>query len=107
LIVSRDRFDSAEFEESHSMMTKVAIQSHLREFILQQFPAARSRAIADNDSLLEAGIIDSLGVLEVVTMIEQDFGVMLDDEELMSDHFESIARLAALVHDKLAAERVS
>jgi acyl carrier protein len=88
-------------------MTRDAIQTHVRQFILQQFPAARRHALADDDSLLEAGIVDSLGVLEVVTMIEQDFGVALDDEELMSDHFESIARLAALVHDKLSVEKVS
>lgn len=88
-------------------MTKDALQTQLRDFIYKQFPAARNRSLSDEDLLLESGIIDSLGVLEVVTMIEQDFGVELDDDELMSDHFESIANIAALVYDKLSAEGVS
>lgn len=87
-------------------MTKDSIQNQLRQFIHQQFPAARSRDLTDEASLLEAGIVDSLGVLELVTMIEQSFGVTLEDDELLSDHFESIAKIAALVHDKIIAESV-
>ena len=82
-------------------MSRDEIQTRLRQFILKQFPAARKRDVSNDDSLLEAGIVDSLGVLEIVTMIEQDFGVTLDDDELMSDHFESIAAITNLLHDKL------
>jgi len=76
------------------------IQTALREFVLKQFPAARKRGVGDHDSLLEQGLIDSLGVIELVTYIEHEFGVTLSDDELVSDHFESIASMAELVSCK-------
>jgi acyl carrier protein len=88
-------------------MTTDEIQVRLREFIHKQFPAARKRDIGSDDSLLEAGIVDSLGVLEIVTMIEQDFGVTLEDDELMPEHFGSIAAITRLVQSKLKLEDVS
>lgn len=78
-----------------------AIQSALREFIYTQFPTARNRALGDEDSLLDQSVIDSMGVLEIVTFIENQFDVVLTDDDLLSDHFDSIRSMAALVYQKL------
>lgn len=75
----------------------------IREFILKQFPLARQKQIGDDDSLLEDGIIDSLGTLDVVMFIEDRFGLTLEDSDLLSDNFESISRLASFVDAKLEA----
>jgi acyl carrier protein len=83
------------------MSTKEEVQAAIREFILQQFPAARKHGVSDGDSLLEQSCIDSMGVLEIVTFIESTFDLTLSDDELMSDHFESIDALANLVHHKM------
>jgi len=77
------------------------IQSAIRQFILDQFPAARKRGVADDDSLLEQGIVDSMGVLEIVTFLEGEFDVTLSDDELMSDHFETIASISELINSKV------
>ncbi len=82
------------------MSRQPEIQAAIRDYVLQQFPGVRNRALADSDSLLEPGIIDSMGVLEIVTFIESNYGVTLTDDELMSDHFESIASIANLVDSK-------
>ena len=82
------------------MKTQDEIQTDIREFVLKQFPAARKRETGDHDSLIEQGVVDSMGVLEIVTFIESTFEVTLTDDELMSDHFESIAAMAGLVHRK-------
>jgi acyl carrier protein len=82
------------------MKTRDEILSAIRQFVLDQFPAARKRGVGDDDSLLEQGIIDSMGVLEIVTFIESTFSVTLSDDELMSDHFESVGSIAELVHRK-------
>jgi len=82
------------------MKSQDEIQSDIREFVLKQFPAARKRETGDRDSLLEQGVVDSMGVLEIVTFIESTFEVTLSDDELMSDHFESIAAMAELVYRK-------
>jgi acyl carrier protein len=88
-------------------MTNDEIQARLRQFILKQFPAARKREIGSDDSLLEAGIVDSLGVIEIVSMIEQDLGVTLEDDELMPEHFASIAAISKLIHSKMQVGNVA
>lgn len=86
------------------MKSQAEIQTTIREFVLQQFPAARKRETSDHDSLLEQGVVDSMGVLEIVTFIESTFEITLSDDELLSDHFESIAAMADLVHSKTAED---
>jgi acyl carrier protein len=80
------------------------IEERIREFLFKQFPAARSRGVGNEDSLLTQGIVDSLGVLEVVTFIESEFQLTVTEDEMLSDHFETIARMADLVSRKLARE---
>jgi acyl carrier protein len=82
------------------MSTQDEIQTAIRQFVLNQFPAARKRGVADSDSLLEQGIVDSMGVLEIVTFIESEFDITLTDDELMSDHFETVASISDLIHRK-------
>jgi acyl carrier protein len=72
----------------------------VRQFITRQFSHARTRALADGDPLLESGIVDSLGVLDLVTFIESEFGVSVADEELIPEHFNSIDRIAAYIQSK-------
>jgi acyl carrier protein len=79
---------------------KEEIQAALLEFVRRQFPVARQRRTSDSDSLLEEGIIDSMGVLDLVAFIESDFQVTLLEDELVSAHFESVAAIAELVHRK-------
>jgi acyl carrier protein len=76
------------------------IQAAVRDYLHQQFPAVRSREFSDSESLLQQGIIDSMGILEIVTFIESRYGLTLSDDELMSDHFESIASIAHLIDSK-------
>jgi acyl carrier protein len=71
--------------------------SRIRHFVLQKFPLARKRRVADGDNLLESGIIDSLGVLELVTFMQQEFSVTVDDEDLTPENFQNIERMARFV----------
>jgi acyl carrier protein len=79
-------------------------QAAIHEFILQQFPTARKRGVSETDSLLEQGIIDSMGILELVNFIEGRFSITLTDDEMVADHFESIQSMALLVRSKQGAE---
>jgi acyl carrier protein len=82
-------------------MTVQEIRTTLYAFVLERFPAARSHGLTETDSLIAHGIIDSLGVLEIVSFIEEHFGIALADDELVADHFDSLPALAELVHSKL------
>jgi acyl carrier protein len=83
-------------------MKTVPPQDRIRIFILEKFPLARKRGITDADPLLESGIMDSMGVLELVTFVEQEFGVNVSDEELVPENFQSIRLLADFVLTKLS-----
>ena len=72
----------------------------IREWLTEKFPLARRRQIGLDDSLLDSGIIDSLGTLEVVQFLEEEFGCEVSDEEMVADHFESIRSLARFVDSK-------
>ena len=61
---------------------------------------ARSRSLADDESLLGRGILDSLGVVSLANFVETEFELVLSPDELVEEHFESLATLAALVERK-------
>jgi acyl carrier protein len=82
------------------LASREAIQTALHDFVLKQFPAARKRGTSAADSLLEHGIIDSLGVLDIVRFIEEELRVPLLEHELVSGHFDSVASMAELIHSK-------
>jgi len=84
-----------------------SIDTRIRAFVVQKFPAARKRAINDDLPLLESGIIDSLGVLDVVAFLEQSFTIKISDEELTPDNFASIKCMAAFVEKKRKQIEVS
>jgi len=73
----------------------------IRNFIVETFlfDAAES-TINDDDSLLDSGIIDSTGVLELVSFIEEEFGIEVKDEELIPENLDSLNKLAAYIKNK-------
>jgi acyl carrier protein len=83
------------------MNTPERIKSEIRNYILEHFPAAREQGIGDDDPLLELGIIDSLGVLDVVAHLESSFDLTITDDELEVEDFASIESLSAFVQRKL------
>jgi len=85
-------------------MQRQSVSEQLRNFVVKQFPLARSRDIADDTPLLEAGIVDSLGVLGLVGFIEQTFEVEVSDDDLLPEHFRSIGSMAAFVLKKRNGE---
>jgi acyl carrier protein len=72
----------------------------IRKFVLDKFPLARKQQIKDSDPLLESGVLDSLGVLDLVSFVEQEFSVQVADDELVPENFQTIDRIAAFVAGK-------
>ena len=79
------------------MMSETEIQTALCDFIVKQFPAFHGKDLDIDDSLLEAGVIDSMGVLEIVTFIENELKVVLSDDEMVAENFGSVRALTELV----------
>jgi acyl carrier protein len=77
----------------------------IREFIVTNFLFGQAgNAPADDESLLERGIIDSTGVLELVAFLEQQFGISVGDRELLPENLDSVTNAARFVSRKLEAQ---
>lgn len=73
------------------------VSEKIKSFIWKNFPLARKRSIHNDDLLLEGGIIDSLGVLNLVSYVEEEFQISVSDDDLVPDHFRTIGHLADFV----------
>lgn len=78
-------------------------KERVRRFITTNFYVAEPDLLGDRASLLDEGVVDSTGVLEVIGFIESEFGVVVDDAEITPENFDSIARIAAFVSRKRVA----
>jgi len=81
------------------------IDERIRLFILKKFPAAKKQGLNDELPLLETGIFDSLGVLDVVQFLEETFHITIGDDELMPENFTNVRRIAAFVLRKTRADQ--
>ena len=85
-------------------MQRELVASSFRTFITTHFPGSKRRPLGNDDSLLESGIIDSLGVLDLVAFIEEEFKIRVEDDDLTPENFQSIDRMMAFVDRKRNGE---
>jgi acyl carrier protein len=74
------------------------VRSFIRESLLY---GGDDSHLSDADSLLERGVVDSTGVLELVTFLEASYHVTVADEELVPDNLDSIEHIVQFVERKL------
>jgi acyl carrier protein len=72
----------------------------IRQFITTNFYVADPAKLADEASFLDQGIIDSTGVLEVVGFLEENFGIVVADNEMLPENLDSVRNLTAFVERK-------
>jgi acyl carrier protein len=76
------------------------IKEQVRTFVTSNFYVADPSVLEDNASLLDKGIIDSTGVLEVIFFIEETFGIAVEDSEMLPENLDSIERISNFVARK-------
>ena len=77
------------------------VKKQIRDFILKNaLSGSTGIALDDEDSFLEKEIIDSTGVLELVSFVEERFGIEVNDDELIPDNFDSVSKLNEYVKKK-------
>lgn len=77
----------------------MASTDQIRAYIETKF----GKSVGADDSLLDSGLLDSIGIFEMVTFLEETFGVKVEDEAIVPEHFETIALIATFV-DSLRAD---
>ena len=79
----------------------MALEQEIREYIARNLLFSDDGFEHDNDaSFLEEGLIDSMGVLELVMYVGSSFGITVDPIEVTMENFDSVNRLAAYIRRK-------
>lgn len=79
----------------------MSTKDKLRSYILENYLFSNDQsALADDDSFLDKGIIDSTGILEVIYFLEEEFGIKVEDEEMVPENLDSISNLARYIESK-------
>lgn len=79
------------------------ISRQVREFIEENFLFQEEAELADDESLLDAGLVDSTGILELVAFLEGTLNIQVADAEIVPENLDSISAIVAYVTGKLAA----
>ncbi|OPY62850.1 MAG: acyl carrier protein [Syntrophorhabdus sp. PtaU1.Bin002] len=78
------------------------IRKQITEFITTNFLFDESITLGVEDSLLDTGVIDSTGVLELVAFIEETYGIKVEDEEIIPENLDSINNISLYISQKLS-----
>jgi acyl carrier protein len=83
------------------------IKTSIRTFIVDNFLFGTADNLKDDTSFLEEGIIDSTGILELVDFLENDFGITIQDDELIPENLDSIDNIASFLASKKTGKRMT
>lgn len=78
------------------------IKEKLRDFVIRNFYVPDASVLQEGDSLLDGGIVDSTGVLEIIDFIESEFKIVVEDQEMVPENLDSIANITAFIVRKTA-----
>jgi acyl carrier protein len=78
------------------MLPEEIVRTHIAQNIL----FSKNYPHPDDASFLEEGIIDSMNVMELITFVEETFGLEIADEEIVPDNFDSVSKIAAYIRRK-------
>jgi acyl carrier protein len=79
----------------------------IRQFIIDNFLFGRKAQLSDDMSFLENGIIDSTGMLELISFVEEEHGINITAEELIPENLDSIARITRFLQQKLQTSELN
>lgn len=73
----------------------------VRSFIIQNFLFGNADGFSDEMSFIDEGIIDSTGVLELVSFLEQAYSITIDDQELIPENLDSVMKINQFLQAKI------
>jgi acyl carrier protein len=77
------------------------LKQQIRAFIVENFLFGDANGLKDDSSFLDDGIMDSTGVLELITFLEEEFSVTVEDEDLIPENLDSINNVTAYLEKKM------
>ena len=80
------------------------ISDTIRGYIVENILFGEDRMLESNTSLHESGVLDSTGILEVITFLEQEFGIEIADDEVVPGNLATLRQMSSFVRKKLDAK---
>ena len=77
-------------------------KGNIRRFVMENLALGKGAdSIEDGTSLIENGVIDSLGIFQLVSFLESSYGIRVGDEEIVLENFETIDQIDQFLQGKL------
>ncbi len=81
------------------------VEQKIKDYISKEFLSERPEVVLENNSsLIKEGIIDSLGIFLLTGFIEEQFGIKIDEEDIVLENFETINAIKDLIMAKLSTK---
>ena len=82
------------------------IEREVRQFVIDNFLFGEGQAqFSNNDSFLEKGLVDSMGILTLVSFVQETYAIPVADEDLVPENWDSVKRIAGFVQGKSSVIR--
>jgi acyl carrier protein len=80
----------------------MSIIDKLRAFIIDNFLFGDGSSLTDDTSFLEERIIDSTGILQLISFIEDELSIKINDDEILPENLDSLNNIAAFLKRKIS-----
>jgi acyl carrier protein len=77
-------------------------EAEIRKYIFEKFLFGEEQEVAAATSLIEAGIVDSTGILELIGHLETSYGIKVENDELVPENLDTVANICAFLDRKIA-----
>ena len=74
----------------------------IRAFVVDNFLFGDGSCLKDDTSFLEERIIDSTGILQIISFLEEEFAIKIKDDEILPENLDSLNNMTAFLHSKLS-----
>jgi acyl carrier protein len=79
----------------------MSIKEQVRNFILTNYLFTGDQSkLSDTDSLMQNGVLDSTGILELIMFVEEAFGIKVADDEMVPAHLDSVQNIVSYIERK-------
>jgi acyl carrier protein len=78
----------------------VAVEARVRDFLTEFFYVSDPGSLTDDLSLIDSGLVDSTGMMDVIVFLESEYGFHVEDDEMVPENLESIGQIVRFVERK-------
>ena len=90
--------------EEHDVDT---IRVMIRDYIVENILFGNGQMLEDDMSFQDGGVLDSTGMLEIITFVEERFGIEIDDSEVVPENPGTLQQISRFVGRKMGIEGVT